>query len=134
MFSKSGPNCRTLPDKPVRLYVNREDQHLGHLEARAGDTKTILHFAPYDLTAHCRCTATTMPLCLHGKHPKGCRSCCLRSLKHVLFQVGSSIFPRRKVGLLFKICELLTSHGVDICNQLSMPMVMFDALKDWCQF
>lgn len=44
------------------------------------------------------------------------------------------IFLRHKVGLLFKICELLTSHGVDICNQLSMPMVMFDALKDWCQF
>ena len=25
--------CRTLPEKPVRLYVNREDHHLGHLEA-----------------------------------------------------------------------------------------------------
>lgn len=48
----------TLPDKPVRLYVNREDQHLGHLEVYSYD----------------------------------------------------------HVGLLFKICELLTSHGVDICS------------------
>ncbi|CAL1160694.1 unnamed protein product [Cladocopium goreaui] len=48
----------TLPEKPVRLYVNREDHHLGHLEVYSYD----------------------------------------------------------HVGLLFKICELLTSHGVDICS------------------
>eukprot|EP00913_Durusdinium_trenchii_P035091 g32826.t1 len=57
------PKCFIQPTglwllKPVRLYINREDNHLGHLEVYSYD----------------------------------------------------------HVGLLFKICELLTSHGVDICS------------------
>ena len=29
---------------------------------------------------------------------------------------GKSSWKRLEVGLLFKICELLTGHGVDICT------------------
>ena len=47
--------------------------------------------------------------------------------------VHISDIERTKVGLLFKICELLTSHGVDICSLHSIgfasQMTVLNGLK-----
>ena len=142
--------CRTLPEKPVRLYVNREDHHLGHLEAEFLAVQAKFHsecphtllcvfYSKSGLLVSAGVQLWPRPLLAqwHDEHHIEIwiylgglvthHSSLITSYHNVWLATWTLVFAITcaEVGLLFKICELLTSHGVDICSCTSNYAIVF---------